>query len=93
MYFQLVETECFQHGVNLMSTCTALPCPGAASWPAESNEGAQPAVVVQVDILLDPVLKALVFQVLESTTVSSRWFQISTLHPLHPVHQESLVDR
>ena len=31
---------------------------------------------------LDPALKALVFQLLESTPLSSRWFQISTCTPL-----------
>ena len=37
MYFQLVETKCFQPRVNLMSTCTALPLCGA---PVVSGAGA-----------------------------------------------------
>ena len=45
MYFQLVETECFQPRVNLMSTCTALPCdpsPASSCDRAPSRKGAAP---------------------------------------------------
>ena len=62
----------------------------SAGW-SERHDGV-PGKAVQVDHQVDPGLKALGFQPVESTSLSKFWFQMVNLHPYIQVEDFAPVD-